>query len=200
MVCKSVKLLLCCATIALFESSMYIFVFNWTPVLKQDSEVESLLGMIFATFMMSCMIGASICGLSGADAAKKMLCLASLLGAAALLLPSWAGMSRSLSMYNFWAFVVFEFCVGIYFPSICTFKSEAVPESHRATIYNLFRMPMNFIVITVLLINPDVIPTFRLLSGMLFVAGVIMGVVLLNPKILGEGEALPLQSEVGKKF
>merc|ERR1719198_857134 len=103
-----------------------------------------------------------------------MLCFALVLGAAAMLVPAYGGMSESLSMYNLWAFVIFELCVGIYFPSICTLKSEAVPESHRATIYNIFRAPMNAIVVAVLFVNPDLMPTFKLISHMLLTAGILM--------------------------
>merc|ERR1719263_1314821 len=91
-----------------------------------------------------------------------------------MLIPAYIGMSDALSKYNLWAFVVFELCVGVYFPSICTLKSEAVPEAHRATIYNIFRAPMNAIVVTVLLVNPDLKPTFKLISNMLMAAGVLM--------------------------
>merc|ERR1719231_505754 len=127
------------------------------------------------------MIGASISALASNVQTKKMLCAALTLGAFAMLMPAYVGMSESLSMYNLWAFVVFEFCVGIYFPSICTLKSEAVPESHRATIYNLFRAPMNLIVVAVLLINPDLMPTFKLVSNMLLMAGCVSLLALSLP-------------------
>merc|ERR1719359_2828 len=116
-----------------------------------------------------------------------MLCVALILGAIAMVLPAHVGMGDSLSMYNLWAFVIFEMCVGIYFPAICTLKSEAVPESHRATVYNLFRAPMNLIVVTVLLVNPDLMPTFQLVSSMLLLSGLIMGVLAFLPEEVGKG-------------
>merc|ERR1712112_687495 len=39
---------------------------------------------------------------------------------------------------NLAAFLVFETSVGMYFPSVGTVKAEVVPDSHRATIYNIF--------------------------------------------------------------
>merc|ERR1719473_1377348 len=194
MILSDAKMALTCAVIALFESSMYIFVFNWTPVLNQGGEVPPF-GMIFSTFMMSCMVGASLCALFSNVQTKKMLCIAIVVAAAAMLTPAYAGMSDSLSKYNLWAFVLFEMCVGIYFPSICTLKSEAVPESHRATIYNLFRAPMNLIVVSVLLVNPDLVPTFKLVSSMLMLAGLIMGVMLALPEPADKsGETMPLSA------
>merc|ERR1719218_367755 len=121
MICTDLKMALCCITVALFESSMFIFVFNWTPVLKQGPEVPPF-GMIFSTFMMSCMIGASICALCSTVQTKKMLSIALVLAATAMIMPAHVGMSESLSMYNLWALCCFELCVGIYFPSICTLK------------------------------------------------------------------------------
>merc|ERR1719235_765747 len=141
---------------------------------------------------MSCMIGASISAVASNIATKKMLCMALIVSAAAMLVPAHVGMSESLSMYNLWAFLCFELCVGIYFPSICTLKSEAVPESHRATIYNLFRAPMNLIVVAVLLVNPDLKPTFQLVSTMLLLAGLIMAVLLTLPEDAKEAETTPL--------
>merc|ERR1719198_2399560 len=115
-----------------------------------------------------------------------MLCFALMLAAAAMVVPAHGGISETLVPYNLWAFVCFELCVGIYFPSICTLKSEAVPESHRATVYNLFRAPMNLIVVSVLLVNPDLMPTFQLVSSMLLLAGLLMAVLLALPDSVSE--------------
>merc|ERR1719181_944921 len=104
-----------------------------------------------------------------------------------MLVPAHGGTSVG-PMYSLFAFCIFEMCVGIYFPSICTLKSEAVPESHRATIYNLFRAPMNLIVVTVLLVNPDLVPTFQLVSTMLFLSGctAVAALALSEPSEKGE--------------
>merc|ERR1719265_1467497 len=91
-------------------------------------------------------------------------------------------MSEELCKYNFWAFVAFEFCIGVYFPAICTIKSEAVPESCRATVYNLFRAPMNLIVVSVLLTNLELMATFRLVSLMLLFSALTSAVILYLPE------------------
>ncbi|CAJ1337739.1 unnamed protein product [Effrenium voratum] len=74
----------------------------------------------------------------------------------------------------FLSFLVFEFCVGVYFPSIGTLKSELVPERIRATMYNICRVPLNAVVVSLLLTDLTVIQCFRfcaLLMGAVFVAG-----------------------------
>jgi hypothetical protein len=52
---------------------------------------------------------------------------------------------------------MFECTVGMYFPIMGTLKGAIVPESMRAGIYNLYRIPLNFIVLFSLL--TDLTPT-----------------------------------------
>lgn len=47
-------------------------------------------------------------------------------------------------------FLLFEACVGAYYPSMGVIKSKHVPEEARATIYSLFRVPLNLAVALVL--------------------------------------------------
>lgn len=180
MVCSSGKMTRCCVIVALFESAMFIFIFNWTPVLRQGGQKPPC-GMIFATFMMCCMMGASLFGLCSKFKPTTMLSGAICVAACAMLFPSCIGISKALTMYNFWAFMLFELTIGVYFPSICTLKSEAVPECHRSTIYNLFRMPMNAIVVVVLLMNPDLVLSFKIVFANLALAGCLMVVELTTP-------------------
>ena len=44
-------------------------------------------------------------------------------------------------------------CAGVYFPVMNVLKSGIVPEEHRATIYNLYRIPVNAIVLFSLVKN-----------------------------------------------
>lgn len=53
------KIALLGAIQSLFEGSMYTFVFLWTPALSPNDE-EIPHGFIFATFMLSSMLGSSI--------------------------------------------------------------------------------------------------------------------------------------------
>eukprot|EP00878_Enallax_costatus_P036918 GHUV01041539.1.p1 GENE.GHUV01041539.1~~GHUV01041539.1.p1 ORF type:complete len:102 (-),score=2.04 GHUV01041539.1:665-970(-) len=48
------------------------------------------------------------------------------------------------------AFCVFEVCVGIFWPSMMTMRATYVPEELRATIINMFRIPLNAFVCVVL--------------------------------------------------
>ena len=55
------------------------------------------------------------------------------------------------SSFSLAGFLLFEMCVGLYFPACGTLKSALVPDFARAAIYNLFRVPLNLIVLVVLL-------------------------------------------------
>ena len=48
------------------------------------------------------------------------------------------------------AFLVFEACVGIFWPSMMKMRSQYVPEEVRSTIINFFRIPLNLFVCVVL--------------------------------------------------
>ncbi len=47
-------------------------------------------------------------------------------------------------------FLVFEVCVGIFWPSLMKMRSQYIPEESRSTIMNIFRMPLNLFVCTVM--------------------------------------------------
>merc|ERR1711935_167793 len=73
---------------------------------------------------------------------------------------------------RFIAFLIFEACVGMYFPMIGTLKGDIVPEDMRSTIYNIYRFPLNVAVLMPLLMNFSITTTFMLTSTILIVAGV----------------------------
>merc|ERR1719231_1368419 len=73
-------------------------------------------------------------------------------------------------MVRFVAFLVFEACVGLYFPMIGTLKGDIVPEDMRATIYNLYRLPLNVIVLMPLLMNFSISTTFSVTTSILGIA------------------------------
>ena len=45
---------------------------------------------------------------------------------------------------------MFEFCVGLFWPSMMKMRAAHVPEEMRATIINFFRIPLNLFVCVVL--------------------------------------------------
>mmetsp|Transcript_21522 Transcript_21522/g.57637 ORF Transcript_21522/g.57637 Transcript_21522/m.57637 type:complete len:491 (-) Transcript_21522:187-1659(-) len=156
-IASSKKLMIIMGMVACFEGSMYTFVFNWTPALSNSLSTPAF-GMVFASFMMAYMCGSSTFDiLRGRGASATQLAQwAFFLGAAAFLVAGIAFMvSLSVTTMGliYSGFILFEFCCGLYFPSVSTIKGQAVPESIRSTVYNIYRVPMNAIVLGVLLGN-----------------------------------------------
>lgn len=133
--------------VALFESTMYIFVFLWGPVLESNDK-NIPYGLIFAAFMVCIMIGSIVFRVALAHQWTPEKLAQPLLAAAAfsLLLPIFT----SSQFVYFWAFNFFELCCGIYFPMIGTIRSKYVPEETRTSVMNIFRVPLNLIVVLVL--------------------------------------------------
>jgi len=174
-IASSKKLMIIMGMVACFEGSMYTFVFNWTPALSNKLSTPAF-GMVFASFMMAYMCGSSTFDiLRGRGASAIQLAqLAFFLGAAAFLVAGIAFMvSLSVTTMGliYSGFILFEFCCGLYFPSVSTIKGEAVPESIRSTVYNLYRVPMNAIVLAVLLTNLSMTSVFVTCFALLASAG-----------------------------
>ncbi len=51
----------------------------------------------------------------------------------------------------FLSFLALEAALGMYFPSAGSLRSRVIPESHRATVTNLYRVPMNLLTCTSLI-------------------------------------------------
>jgi MFS family permease len=134
---------------SLFESVMYIFVFIWTPVLNRD---KPPLGIVFSCFMVCIMIGAAIFQLlrgrkiSVVTTLSIAICFAS----AAMITCVFAVGGGNGRKMSFFAFLLLEIGVGIYFPSMGFIRMKVIPEQHRASISSWFRVPLNLIACAVL--------------------------------------------------
>lgn len=152
---------------SLFEGSMYTFVFMWTPAMKDKTAGDIPFGLVFATFMVCCMAGSSIFSVViGTMKNEKIGVYTFAIATGTFLLMALAP-NDTLAMI---AFLMFETVVGCYFPMMGTMKSVIVPESKRAAIYNLYRIPLNFIVLFSLLTDLTPKQSFFLCTGMLTVA------------------------------
>lgn len=169
---------LMCLIVACFEGSMFAFVFNWTPALA-SKVVPPPFGVIFALFMMACMCGASTATFLG-DALKPRLRLALTfsIGIGAFIVAAIVASKPNFLSVCFATFLIFEFCCGLYFPSVGILKSEVVPEHVRSTMYNMYRVPLNAVVVCLLLSNISMIKCFTLCASLL--AAALVAVVGIN--------------------
>jgi len=136
---------------SLFEGAMYSFVFIWTPALQRGtsgSHGDLPFGWIFASFMVSVMIGSVIFGyLTKFTSVEALARPVYLIGAIALLVPAISTDSTTC----FLSFLVFEAVCGIHWPLTGTLKGKYIPEESRSAVMNLMRLPLNLIVVVVLL-------------------------------------------------
>lgn len=135
-----------------FESAMYLFVFMWTMALESTRNMNNGgidHGMVFAVFMESCLVGTTLSGILSERFAWKTEKIAAVCcavgGVSLLCIPFIEDYEWRLLL-----FVVFECCVGVYFPTIGSIRGRYVPDNVRATVMNLFRIPLNIIVVIVL--------------------------------------------------
>ena len=172
-------ILLCGIISSLFEGSMYIFVFMWTPILKTlagnaGTSIDLPFGLIFATFMVCCMTGSSIFSILIEKHPVEQLGIAVFgVGSVAMAIVALE-ISETVS---FLGMNLFEICVGLYFPIMGTMKGGIVPENKRAAIYNLFRIPLNFIVLFSLLTDLTPRFSFGLNATMLGTATVLQAIL-----------------------
>ncbi|RIA89476.1 hypothetical protein C1645_772235 [Glomus cerebriforme] len=183
---------------SLFEASMYTFVFFWGPFLEiYHKSGEGLpFGIIFASFMVAIMIGSLFYGnLSGprnvplSDIAQGTLLLAGI----SLLFPLLYLNESTL----FFFFTLFEVTCGLYFPTIGTLKAEVIPENLRATVSNLFRVPLNAFVVT-LLVSDLTISTRCLLCSVLLIVAFVWSFAL--EKSDTSKKASKIRKKLGKKI
>ncbi|VDM39182.1 unnamed protein product [Toxocara canis] len=128
---------------SLFEGSMYVFVLEWTPALTHASNGEPIPhGYIFASFMVAIMMGSSMFKML----TRVVLLVSSVCLAAPILFADYVSVIYA-------AFLVFELCVGMFWPAMGFMRGIYVPEQTRSTIMNFCRVPLNAIVITILLQN-----------------------------------------------
>lgn len=163
------------------ESIMYIFVFLWTPVLM---DAKPPLGMVFACFMVTIMIGSSTYALLLSKGKKAEGCLKITMIMLAVSMavcsfearPEGSLVDKSI-LYG--AFLLLEIAIGMYFPAMSFLKSQVIPEGHRANVMNWFRVPMNMITCGALLsLHSEVFAHDKRIMFMMCLGLSILGIVI----------------------
>lgn len=147
------RLLFLGASQSLFETVMYIFVFLWTPVLEP---LRISHGLVFGGFMLCIITGSAINSLlAGRYRVRRelLLCLSVFLAAASIggttvgvYLQEIDAARPEGSYLCLASFLLFEVSVGIYYPAVGYLRGVLLPESHRASIANWFRLPSNLLI------------------------------------------------------
>jgi hypothetical protein len=158
---------------ALYEASMYLWVFAWTPLITQPGYPEPPYGLIFTCFMVAAMFGSKAFEIFATSFSTSAILTVAISAAVVshvmmILASRWSDMNMLLM-----SFIAFEITVGMYFPAAGTLKSRLVPESCRATVYNIYRIPLNIIVVLALIFKSHPMVTLHLTTSLLaFATGV----------------------------
>ena len=154
-------------TQTIFEGSMYLFVFIWVPTLQESSRnpTNLPLGHIFSAFMVSMMLGSLLytfitahwfppSSTSGLQKHARTASISSTPGDSSLVLhaqlSSFVCAAASVAFaacvsigkgegehFKFWAFCLFEACVGMYYPVQGMLRGSLIANEHRATVSSL---------------------------------------------------------------
>jgi hypothetical protein len=129
---------------------MYMFVFFWSAALSTAhtavNAIEPLpFGVVFSSYMCAMMVGSIVFTLVPPSHDKSYYILKIVLTSASICrLSSILFKSEALV---FWAFCLFEVCVGAYFPGMASLKGKLIQDGSRGRIYGILRLPLNLFVI-----------------------------------------------------
>lgn len=156
----------------LFETVMYIFVFLWTPIVEP---IKLNNGVLFGGFMF-CIVLGSACHslLIFCRVTYESSLLLSLILALISITISTIGIHIQMqtnteiigSYLCLISFFIYELSVGLYFPAIGYLRGIIVPDCHRASVANWFRLPSNILICLVLIYFRLGVPDCRLIFAL----------------------------------
>eukprot|EP00903_Cladosiphon_okamuranus_P019296 g17737.t1 len=191
------RLLMIILVQALFEGSMLAFIVVWVPALKQSTTETIALGTVFSTMMICLCGGSSLFKLMTeglpvrlAFSPEACLVLATGLGSVALGASSMELRSGKLLLM----LLVYETCIGLYFPAMATCRSKYIDDRVRGTIMNITRVPVNLVAALMMLgpvgntsvsLDDRLVTVFGILAGLTGVATLIQVLLLQREKEAG---------------
>jgi len=153
------------------EGSMYVMVYSWSQTLTSARDLafewvrgKPPFGLIFANFMCALTLGSFCfnyltCAGNSIRLSSSAVQVTMASASTCLLLTVWAAGESP----RFWAFCVFEFCLGVYFPAMAYLKGMVVSDAQRAKVYGLMRVPLNtFVVLALVTVEEgELLPTWQ---------------------------------------
>ncbi|CAE8694307.1 unnamed protein product [Polarella glacialis] len=185
---------------SLFEGSMYSFVFMWVPTMMGALKGRPLpTGLVFSSFMTCMSLGGLLFSpsmLLGVASAEKLAVGVFLVAAAALTVPVFSTSLWPVLL----SFIVFETCVGIFFPCLGLLRSKVIPDSIQGSVMNIFRVPLNILVVVGTKLT-DIYPTQTVFSIIIIwlLLGAAFQVVLVMAMGEKEGEKTTPKKDSEKK-
>lgn len=181
---------------ALSEGAMYTFVFMWVPtLLALDPPGGVPTGCVFSSLMMAITIGGLvytplqgiITKIVGSKESSAEVCASFvyLLASLSMAIPVLClATSTTMPLYCqdmiLGSFLVVEFCVGLFMPVAGTLRSRYVPDAQQGAILNIFRLPLNAIVVSGTYATDHLERSlcYKLVSGCFFGAALIQATMI----------------------
>jgi hypothetical protein len=167
------KVLLVGLVNSFFEGSMYSFVFMWVPTMLgvlQGSPLPN--GLVFSSFMCCISLGGLIFStLNNTVGVELGTVFVFIAGACALIIPVFV----HTLVATLFSFIIFETCVGCFFPCAGYLRSKVIPNDVQGSVMNIFRIPLNMFVIIGTKLT-DIYPPATCFS--IIVAWLIIGAIL----------------------
>ena len=139
MVLADRRLLSLTAAPCFFEGAMYLFIFFWTAALhsaRSHSDLSESLpfGLIFSCYMCMMMLGSRLFSIfmPSRDVTTVPHLLLVLIAVASGCLS--ASIIFAEEKVIFWAFCLFEGCIGVYFPVMAVLKGKIVEDGVRGKV------------------------------------------------------------------
>ena len=185
-------------TQALSEGAMYTFVFMWVPtLLSMDPPGGLPTGCVFSAMMMAITIGGMVYPpiqsfvsnrfVSKEKSPEACATIVYFAAAVSMAVPAFCLSKASMGGYFelvIVSFMVVEICVGFFMPVAGTLRSKYVPDALQGAILNIFRLPLNVVVVSGTYAT-DVFEAsfvFKLVSGCFFAAALLQSTFLLEGK------------------
>ncbi|KAI0834362.1 MFS general substrate transporter [Hypoxylon sp. FL0890] len=151
-----------------FEGTIFIFTFFWPGTLQGAPDTEdpghgdnTPYGVIFASFMAAMVLGAILFSLlirnANSATVERTTAFASILPPLLLGTALFVGASSFLiaalskaQLHLYLAFLLLEFCNGVYVPAMAYYRGKVVEDSSRALTYGLMNIPLFIFVVATL--------------------------------------------------
>jgi len=189
-------------TQALSEGAMYTWVFTWVPSLLSLNPPGGVpTGCVFSALMMAVTIGGIlfsplqdfVTGFVAKESSSELFAsLVYLLASGATTVPVLC-LSREKVPFledpttclavTMISFIVFEFSVGLFMPVAGTLRSKYVPDAQQGAILNIFRLPLNAIVVsgTYATDHLEASLVYKLIGGCFLMASVLQATLIMRP-------------------
>lgn len=181
---------------ALSEGGMYTFVFMWVPtLLSMDPPGGVPTGCVFSALMMAITIGGIVFQplehffgtkiTSKARAPELSAVFAYILASISMAVPAICLCCAAASVCFervLMSFVIIEFCVGLSSPIAGTLRSKYVPDAYQGAIMNIFRLPLNIVVVSGTYAT-DVLEHYKvygIVSGLFLIAAILQATLALG--------------------